>query len=129
MAYAHCTVSAQVQGLGLGPGTMGFYITPCIVYITQGQGQKQGTIVFYCARPCPGLSPVQYVWAIKLETCVIHKYKSVNDTFESKGSFEWINKVFAMHTQRPVSTSICKQKLIMLFVSPESASGLTGFIN
>ena len=39
---------------------MGFYITFCTVHTTQGQGQVQGTIVFYCALPgpCPCPSPV-----------------------------------------------------------------------
>ena len=50
MAHTHCT--GPGQGPGQGPGTMGFYITLCTVHTTQGQ--VQGTIVSYFARPGPG---------------------------------------------------------------------------
>ena len=38
---------------------MGFYIMLCTVHTTQGQGQSQGTTVFYCAHhgACLGPSP------------------------------------------------------------------------
>ena len=52
MAHSHST------GLGQGPENDGFlYITLCTVRTTQGQ--RQGTIVFYCACPClcPGPGP------------------------------------------------------------------------
>ena len=65
--------------------TMGFYITLCTVHTTQGQGQ--GTIVFYCARPdpgpgpcpcpdpCPDPSPVQCVWAISPTSFTVYRMK------------------------------------------------------
>ena len=66
MAQTHCTGPGQEQGQGMKLGTMGFYISIlCTVHTTQGQGQIQGTIVFYCSHPipcpshCPG--PVQCV--------------------------------------------------------------------
>ena len=57
MAHSHWT------GPGQGPEMMGLYIMLCTVYTTQGQGQEQITIIFYCAHPgpCPCPSPVQCV--------------------------------------------------------------------
>ena len=46
MAHSHYT--GQGQGSGLGPRMMDFYITLCTVHTTQGQGQRQGTIVITC---------------------------------------------------------------------------------
>ena len=43
MAHSHCT--------GPGPGTMGFFITLYTVQTAQGQGHRQGTIVFYSVCP------------------------------------------------------------------------------
>ena len=46
------------------------YIMLCSVHTTQGQGQVQGNIIFYCAHPvpcpCPSPGPMQCVWAISL---------------------------------------------------------------
>ena len=56
--------SFTLNGTGTGTGEMmGFYIMLCSVHTTQGQGQEQGTIVFYCThpRPCPGPGLVQCV--------------------------------------------------------------------
>ena len=44
MAHAHRTGPGQGQRPRLGPGTMGFCITLCIVHTTQGKGQGQGPI-------------------------------------------------------------------------------------
>ena len=51
MSHTHCT------GPGQGPGSDGFYMMLCAVHTTQGQGQKHGTIVFYCVHPVPGPRP------------------------------------------------------------------------
>ena len=59
MAHSHCTYWDRDSDRE----AMCFYIMLCAVQTTQGQGQEQGTIVFYCAHhgPCPCPGPMQRV--------------------------------------------------------------------